>query len=278
MTPAGRFAPQLFFLDPDSNRLFASAAVPVAGAPRHGVVVCPAFAEEMNRTRRTIRLFMEQASLEGLATINVDLAGTGDSAGEFSDARWEDWLANLDRGCDWLRRQGCEEISLLGVRAGALLAWQLAGVARERFSRLLLWQPVPTGQAVLTELLRTRLVASAATGNRESVAALREQLRGGSQVEAAGYAIAPQLAGALDAARIAATPEYRHLRVGWLEIVAEPDGAARPVAEQSVARFLEAGIHSELLRVQDPPFWATTETTTGRATVAASLRWLGEAR
>jgi len=276
VTPAGRFAPQLFFLDPDSKPLFASAALPAAAAPRHGVLVCPAFAEEMNRTRRTVRLLMEQAAQAGLAVINVDLAGTGDSAGEFADARWEDWLANLELGRDWLRRQGCTQVSLLGVRAGALLAWQLALAAREPFHRLLLWQPVPTGQAVLTDLLRTRLLAPAADGKREGVAALRAQLQGGSAVEAAGYTLSPQLAAALDAARIGATPTDRRLRIAWLEIVADAAADVRPVAVQSVARLVEAGLQAELLRAQDPPFWATTETTTGHASVAASLRWLEE--
>lgn len=274
MAEYGRFSPQLLFLDSARHSILASIVVPTGSLPRHGIVVCPAFGEEMNRTRRTIRLLMEQASRLGTGSINVDLRGTGDSDGDFADARWEDWLADLARACDWLRQQDCPEISLLGIRAGALLAWELAGSADWRFNRILFWQPVLAGRAVVTDLLRARVIASAPGGSRESVTTLREQLQDGRPVEASGYVLSSQLARSLDQARIEPAGGRRYPPLGWLEIVADPDGAVRPVAEQAAASLREAGLEVDLRRVQDPPFWATTETTTGYATVEASLRWL----
>jgi exosortase A-associated hydrolase 2 len=277
VTATGRPALQLFFLDPDRPSLFATAAVPAAAVANRGIVICPAFAEEMNRTRRTVRLFMERCAAAGIAAINVDLRGTGESAGEFADARWEDWLADLHRAADWLRGRGCDEISLLGVRAGALLAWQLASAPGARFERLLLWQPLLTGKAVITDMLRARVIAMSTTGTKETVNELREQLRAGSAVEAAGYRLTAPLAAALEAAAIATTAATAATGggvVGWLEVVAEPEAPVRAAAENALAGLRAAGRRADLLRAQDPPFWATTETTTGAATVQASIAWL----
>jgi exosortase A-associated hydrolase 2 len=268
----GRASAELrpLFLDSADRRLFAFAGRPAGGTPRHGILVCPAFAEEMNRTRRTVRLLCEQGVRRGHAVLNVDLHGTGDSDGDFADARWEHWLDDLGTGAAWLRSAGCRAISLLGIRAGALAAVTLA--RRLEIASLLLWQPVVAGQSAVTDLLRTRVAAGAAAGERESVADLRGQLAAGATIEAAGYALPAALAAALDAAVVAG--EALSAPVLWLEVASEAGAPPRAPAAQAAARLRAAGVRVELTSAVDPPFWSTTEVTVGRASVAATLDWL----
>lgn len=276
MRHSAQVAQRLFFLDSVRHRLLASVSTPADLQAGHGIVVCPAFADEMNRTRRTIHLLMNEAAQAGIATINVDLHGTGDSTGEFADCSWDGWLADLGQAAGWLRGQGCSQVTLLGVRAGALLAWALALAPATPVRSIVLWQPVLTGRTVITDLLRARALAGAAGEGRESVAVLREQLRGGRPVEAAGYALSPEMARALDEARISAAAGATCPPVAWFEIIDGPQGAPRPAAERTAAELASAGVDVDLRAVADPPFWATAEVTTGCGAVEATVRWLAE--
>jgi exosortase A-associated hydrolase 2 len=266
-----------FFMDRPGGRLFAIATAVTGRRPGPAVLVCPAFAEEMNRTRRTLHLLGEALAARGVAMLNVDLHGTGDSAGDFDDSRWETWLDDLRAGLAWLRVQGCEPINLLGVRAGALLAWELLRSGGEPPGKVVLWQPVLTGKAVITDLLRARVAAAASSSARETVAELRGELEAGRAVEAAGYSLAPQLAQALDRAAVSADTGTALPGVCWIEIASDEHSAIRPAAVSAVESLRRAGATVDLRRERDPPFWSTTETTTGRDTVAATVRALTEA-
>lgn len=277
MTGPSQTACTPFFMDGSRGRLFAVATPVTDRRPGPGVLVCPAFGEEMNRTRRTLHLLGQALAARGVAMLNVDLHGTGDSEGEFDDARWEIWLDDLRTGLAWLRGQGCEPITLLGVRGGALLAWELLRSGSERPGKVVLWQPVLTGKAVITDLLRARVAAAASSGGRETVAELRRELEAGRPVEAAGYALAPQLAQALDRAALSADTSTGLPGVCWIEIASDEQSAIRPAASAAAESLRRAGVAVDLLREQDPPFWSTTETTAGRATVTATVRALTEA-
>jgi exosortase A-associated hydrolase 2 len=255
------------YLQSSDRRIFAMAARPAGGQARVGLLVCPAFGEEMNRTRRTVRLLCDAAAAEGACVLYPDLHGTGDSPGEFADARWEDWLADLGAAALWLRDEGCDHIVLVGVRAGALLAWDLLRAGTLPVSRVVLWQPVLTGKAVVTDLLRTRIAAAASQSGRDTVATLRAQLAAGQVVESVGYGLAPELVRALEAAAIA-PPEGRGLPpVSWIEVIGDESSATRQPALTLVAQLQAAGAAVELLRQPDPPFWSTVETTVGHGTI-----------
>lgn len=277
MTGPSQAACVPFFMDRPGGRLFAIATGVTGRRPGPAVLVCPAFGEEMNRTRRTLHLLGEALAARGVAMLNVDLHGTGDSEGDFDDSRWETWLDDLRAGLAWLRAQRCEPITLLGVRAGALLAWSLLRSGGELPAKVVLWQPVLTGKAVITDLLRARVAAAASSGTRETVAELRSELEAGRAVEAAGYSLAPQLAQALERAAVSAETVTALPGVCWIEIASDEESAIRPAAASAAASLQRAGATVDLLREQDPPFWSTTETTAGRATVAATVRALTEA-
>lgn len=276
MSGPGQAAGIPLFLDAKGRRIFAVTGEPGPAAGSHGILICPAFAEEMNRARRTVSLLRREAALRGLWTICPDLHGTGDSAGEFADARWDHWLEDLETAAAWLHGRGCTRISLVGVRAGALLAWDLLRRNRAGYEALVLWQPMLAGKSVVTDMLRTRIAAAVGQGTRETVAALRRQLDAGQAVEAAGYMMAPELVSALDDARID-TDEWVPAAINWLEIVADDDSATRQPVLNMVSRLQAAGARVDLHRQKDPPFWSTVETTVGQGTARATARLLADA-
>ncbi len=120
---------EAFFLNGSAGRLFAllirpngSQAAPVS----RSVLYCPPFAEEANRTRRAAVLLGRRLADIGVASLIVDPYGTGDSEGDFSDARLSIWQDDLGIAADWLSEQGMDRISLLGVRLGACVATRFA--------------------------------------------------------------------------------------------------------------------------------------------------------
>jgi exosortase A-associated hydrolase 2 len=255
------------YLQSSARRLFAMAARPAGGPARIGLLVCPAFAEEMNRTRRTVRLLCGAAATAGACAIYPDLHGTGDSPGDFADARWADWLEDLSAAAGWLQAEGCGAVVLVGVRAGALLAWDLLRAGTVPVSQVVLWQPVLTGKAVVTDLLRTRIAAAASQSGRDTVATLRAQLAAGQVVESVGYGLSPELVRALDATAIAPLAGTAQPPVSWIEVIGDEASATRQPALAMVSQLQAAGGRVELLRQADPPFWSTVEITVGHGTI-----------
>jgi hypothetical protein len=131
---------------------------PAQRAVRGKVLYVPPFAEEMNRCRPAAAAMARALADAGWAVLQIDLAGCGDSAGEFADATWEGWLEDLRHGLSLLTRFGPGPLFLWGVRGGALLAADLiASRHAGAGTHLLLWQPVLSGAQHLQQWLRLRL-------------------------------------------------------------------------------------------------------------------------
>lgn len=270
MTDLREEACQPVFLDAAGRRLFALISACDTPRPPSGVLICPAFAEEMNRTRRTVRLLIGELRKVSIPGIALDLFGTGDSDGQFAEATWDTWLEDLEHGADRLMHSGCTRIVLVAVRAGSLLATDLIRRRHYPYSALVLWQPVLRGSDVLIEQLRARVAAAAMAGRTESVAALRKEFAAGRTVEACGYELNPTLATALETRELVPT-EVHFPPVVWIEI---GDQALRASVPGILARIDANGSPTKLLRQHDPCFWRTTETTIGRGTVARTVEVL----
>jgi exosortase A-associated hydrolase 2 len=231
--------------------------------PPHGLVrgallhVAP-FGEEMNRARRASALQARALAAAGWAVLQPDLHGCGDSDGEFEAARWDTWKQDLALAHSWLAERSGQAVGLWGVRLGALLALDYARTAPLPVARFVLWQPALRGSVYLNQLLRLRLAGAMLAGETAGDSrALREALRRQAQ-EVGGYALAPQLADAieaLDAAKMAppAAP------VDWFEVVATADRPAPPPAVQLADAWRSAGTNVNLHAVADQPCWATPE-------------------
>ena len=131
------------------------------------VVLCPPVGYDAMLTHRTYRHLAERLGALGFHVLRFDYHGTGDSAG------WQDepgrvvaWLASIDAAIDELSaRTGIGQVTLFGVRTGALLA--AASAARRRdVATLVLWAPGSNGRAYVREFRAFNTVKSAAFSAR----------------------------------------------------------------------------------------------------------------
>jgi exosortase A-associated hydrolase 2 len=246
--------------------LFVTVREPdgASGAARGCVLVIPPFGEEMNKARRMVAEAAIRLAEQGIVTVIPDLYGTGDSGGDFVDADWETWRADLGCVAVWAEGRGMPVDRLLAVRLGAALALDCiaSGSLSGRYRCTVFWQPVFDGVRFLTQFLRLRTAASLAGDKKESVAELRASLAAGQSVEVAGYVLSPGLASALGRLSM---PEVLPAELGVvtsLEVTRSEDAAASmPLAhlcERSVAAGRSAVVHA----VAGEPFWSSTEVVT----------------
>ena len=254
--------------------------------PRGSVLVVHAFAEEMNKTRAAAADGARALAAAGFAVLQIDLAGCGDSAGEFEDATWAAWLADLADGWAWLAAHAGGPRWVWGTRMGALLADQFASACRPAADGLLLWQPVVNGAQHLGQFLRLKTVNSLlreATNSATTPVARvaqpspRADLAAGRAIEVAGYCLTPDLADAIEAARLgtqAAGDARAPSRVRWFEVSSQPGATLSPVAAKVAERWRSAGSDVEVVTVAGSAFWQTLEIERCGALVDATVEAL----
>ncbi len=273
MTPVaatGRAEP--FFLESAPGTRFCLFHPPAGEAVRGAVLYVHPFGEEMNKARRMAALQARALAALGYGVLQLDLYGCGDSSGDFGDARWEIWKQDLAAGYEWLRQRVDAPVSLLGLRLGATLALDYACGAPHTPARLVLWQPVHSGAAFMTQFLRLRMASEMLSDSQEKgqgTQALRDALGGGAMLEIAGYDIAPALAGAIDALD-ATQLALAGCEVHWLEIATAAGRGLPPAAAKVATVWQQRGVKLHTQVVACPPFWSTQEVTECPALVAAT--------
>lgn len=269
-----------FFLDTPYGRLFAVYHRPAKQQLVRGHILCvPPFAEEMNRCRSMITLQAQAFAQIGVGTLLVDLYGTGDSAGEYRDAQWSLWLQNIRASAAWLADQpgGC--LALWGIRLGVMLAAESLRLAVAPGAGLLAWQPVADGQTHLTQFLRIRLAAQMDRPHlpKETTASLRQQLAAGQFVEVAGYEIHPQLAAALDAARLHDRITPPETRILWIEQAGSNAPQLSPANQKVVNAWRNVGLAPEIRLFAGTAFWQHYERAIAPDAIAATTDAVREA-
>lgn len=243
--------------------------------PRGSVVYVHPFAEEMNKSRRMASLQSRALAAAGYAVLQIDLFGCGDSSGDFSETGWDVWQQDVALGVRWIAERMKGGVTLWGLRLGALLALDAARFCDPLPEGFVLWQPVLTGEALLTQFLRLKLASemlsdgSAKTGVRE----LRAQIASGVPLEVGGYTLAPQLMESIDGLRLSDMKPHDSM-VHWLEVVAEPGRELSPAARRVADAWMHGGVRLEIQCVPGQPFWSTVETTECPPLIAATSKIL----
>jgi exosortase A-associated hydrolase 2 len=273
--PTGPAPFEAFFLDGSAGRLFCvfrpGRPLPSrAGAAAPVVLVLPAFAEEMNKTRRMLSLFAQQAQAAGIGTLIPDLYGTGDSEGDFGEATLERWADDLDRAARWLEARSAAPLSVLAVRCGALLANLLPG--RRPGGSLVLWQPVTSGRVFANQFLRLRLAGELlAGGGQADSAALRKELEREGRLEVAGYETSAELLRGLESLELKQLDPAGYRSVRAFEVGTLQPPAVSPALERVLAGWRRDGGDVAGAVVAGDPFWGTTEIATVPALVTATV-------
>lgn len=232
-----------------------------AGQCRGAVLYVPPFAEELNRTRRMAALQSRALAAQGFAVLQLDLDGCGDSSGDFGDARWDGWKEDVGAASAWLEARCGLVPALWGLRLGALLALDYAAGAQQRPAGLVLWQPVHSGHAFMTQFLRLKVAGAMLSGADAApagTAGLRAALAAGATLEVAGYDLHPALVQAIDAVDAGKLRPHA-APVDWFDIAPEPGRPAAPASVRIIEAWRGHGAKVRLHQVAGPAFWASQE-------------------
>lgn len=236
-----------------------------SSAPLALVVYVHPFAEEMNKARRMAALQSRNFADAGFGVLQLDLLGCGDSAGDFGDATWTHWVADVQAACllarqlharDWPGAI-CPPLWLWGLRAGGLLACAAAADMAEPVN-FLFWQPSSSGKAVLQQFLRLKVAAAMGQSDTKTVSdQLKADLAAQRHVEVAGYRLAPALAAGLEQATM--LPPTHAGQVLWLEASLRQESSLLPASQAVVTRWRAAGMQVQEHVATGPSFWSTVE-------------------
>ena len=239
------------------GRRFAVYHAPAIDQIRGQIVYLHPFAEEMNKSRRMAALQSRALASAGFAVLQLDLLGSGDSEGDFGDASWDLWVEDAAFAVGWLAERAAGPLWLWGLRAGCLLASDLAS-RLDQPSNFLFWQPAISGKLLLKQFLRTKIAAEMSMGKSNGLMdQLRARLNSGESVDVAGYTLSPAMATGLDRAEL--RPPTRPSSSIWLELSLRQDDRVTAGMAASSAQWNAAGSPPAVHSVQGPAFWQTTE-------------------
>lgn len=265
-------APEAFFLPvADGQRL--CLYYPPKGSPAKGAILyLHPFAEEMNKTRRMAALQARMLAEHGYAVLQIDLHGCGDSSGDFGDATWQSWLRDARDAHAWLRSRSPAPLWLWGLRAGCLLATEVA-TRLDVPANFLFWQPVSSGRQLLQQFLRLKIAGEMISGESKGIMeALKKQIAENRSTEIAGYTLSPELARGLEQAEL--LPPLRPGRMVWLEISARPDARLAPASIKRLEQWQAAAFATTSQIVNGTAFWQTAEIEEAPALLIATLSLL----
>jgi len=244
------------FVPGSGGERFVLRFSPAGAVCRGRLVLVQPFAEEANKSRRMLSECARAAAASGWHVVLGDVFGTGDSAGDFSEASWAAWLTDVRRFCE--STPGDMPLVLCGLRLGALL---IADVIRGgvKPDAVVLINPVTSGKLALTQFLRVGAASElgADASARIDTRGLREQLNRGETIEIAGYGLSPALATGIEAAELAVHGAVS--RVGWIEIVSAEGSDLPPAAARTIERMRAEGADVCTETLTGPAFWQTQE-------------------
>jgi exosortase A-associated hydrolase 2 len=262
-TNPGSVHAEPFFLQTGLGQRFCLFHQPHPGRKCQGAILyAHPFGDEMNKTRRMAAVQARAFAAIGWSVLQMDLFGCGDSSGEFRDARWDIWKQDLAYARLWLENRLTVPVSLWGLRLGALLALDFAQDEANAVDRIILWQPVISGETFLSQFLRLRmageLFSTVSEEKSTGTAMLREQLERGETLEIAGYELAPELAKAVDGLK-AAELAVGKSAVHWFETIPEAGRSMTPAGARIAEKWKQKGVDLHIHLIPCQPFWATQE-------------------
>jgi exosortase A-associated hydrolase 2 len=264
------------FIDGSAGRIFSVLRMAdTVGRDGGSVLFVPPFAEEMNKCRRQMAETAIALAQRGISSLVLDLYGTGDSEGEFAEARWETWQADIATAIEWARLNGMEFGATIAIRLGCALAARSLAESGVKLSASVFWQPLEGGERMMSQFLRLRIAASMMEADkRETLDELAERLEGGETIEVAGYDLAPPLWRSI---RSLDAEDCLDSSLGDL-LIAEVGRRGGEALSASGQRLIDAagrgGISATGLHLDGDAFWRSTETVVNPALADATAVYL----
>lgn len=136
---------------PADALILAHIHIPDDGRSRGAVVLCPPLGKEHLDTYRGMKALAEHLADRGLTSVRFDYAGVGDSSrDQDSPDAVRAWRHSVVAAIDLARATGGAHITVVGLRAGALLA-ATALPECGPVDAVVLWDPVLSGRSALRE-------------------------------------------------------------------------------------------------------------------------------
>jgi len=249
------------FISSEQGQLFAMYYPSSVENTSKCIVHVPAFAEEMNKSRHMVAMQSSAFTERGYSVLVLDLFGTGDSQGGFSEATWISWLQSIEAAFVWLDSQGVESISLWGVRSGVLLALDFLQQYTYPVEKLICWQPVLNGETFMMQFLRLRIASAMMDKDipQEKTSDLRRQLQEGNCLEVAGYMLNPELVNPIMALKARKLNALNVKQCLVFELSAESEATISVACDQWVNLLKEQGCKVLAFTMQGSSFWAAQE-------------------
>lgn len=292
---------------------FAGHASPVLRwQPRDGAraqaVFFPPYGDEMNQTRRMVRLTAEALAAQGVGSCVFDLKGTGDSTADFSQASVGAWLDDCRTIVEPLAQESLPLV-FIGCRLGVALAVQTSTLLARPVATLVGWAPLWKGGQQLSGLLRAARMARLARGrgaqNEEgaspdeatgpspahgqetqgarvrtnpvedgtAVVDPKERWARGEAARLAGYPVSARLAEELEALDATAAPQAQRAALFELRALGVEDPAQISEAMKNRVRaWSEQGVRTEATVLAAPSFWNVVDLVDVPELVEATVR------
>lgn len=238
-------------------------------------IFCPPVGDEMNKSRRMLAQMAKRFVNHQYDVVLPDYYGTGDSEGDFADAKWECWIDDIHEIVRWCQNKGYAQINFLALRSGALL---LAGfLAQNKISvhDIVLWQPTTSGDLWLTQFLRLKFASGLLSSDepKTTTKSLKEQLIQGQNIEVAGYMLSPELVLPLAKVKLAELNTGNVERIAWIELVAHADKGLLPISKKVIDQI---NTSSKVVSntVVGLAFWNTVEIVDVDALLSGTLNYL----
>jgi alpha-beta hydrolase superfamily lysophospholipase len=156
------------------------------GCGQLGVVLCGPHGYEELCVHRHWRTLAQELARQDLPTLRFDYPGTGDAAeDDATPDRVRAWVDSISQAVFTLRRlAGIQQVALVGLRIGALLATQ-ATEQIDDLAALVLLAPIGSGETCLRELRALALMRAPA--RHRHAASITD-----AGLEAAGFVYTPQ--------------------------------------------------------------------------------------
>lgn len=247
-----------------------------ANSIRGSILLVPPMAEEMNKSRRMMALLGASLADAGFAAVLPDLYGTGDSEGEFVEATWTTWMADLESVIEWARRSIAPIHGAVAIRLGCALLQAIADSgSAEQLRKTVFWQPAFDGKQWITQFLRLRTAASMMTDQRETITQLVGEFERNQSIEVAGYEISAVLYRELLAA---VEPEGLSAGLGdvlWLNCRRRDASTETPtMVVPLIERSQQSGVRVIYGEGDAEPFWSSVETVINKPMVERTCEFL----
>ena len=162
---------------------------------RRGVVLCHPWGAEYIHAYRSMRQLAKMLTANGIHTLRFDYFGTGDSAGETTAGDLGGWETDIQAAIEELKdTTGATQVTLVGLRLGAMLAANVAVRAGPTVNSIVLWDPVVSGTEYLAELFH-----AARGGRLRQKAPVERPADEGGGHEIMGFPLTESVAAAVEA-------------------------------------------------------------------------------